>query len=145
MAAATSTATPASRDTVLLPGFGEIEEAVSSGLVVDHCADRHRYFDRVSLGAGPVASLAVPTALGLVFRIEAELEQRVLMFRGHQRDIAATAAIATARPAAGHVFLAAERKTPVAAISGFHGDDYFVDKHLSGNAAVGRSGSESSY
>ena len=98
--------------------------------VVNHGTDRSRNFDRISVAALAVAALAVAAALGLMFRIEAEMQQRVVVRTGHHHHIAAAAAVAAARTAARDELLAAERKTAVAAVAGFHADFYFVDKQL---------------
>jgi hypothetical protein len=78
--------------------------------------------------AGLVAALAVAPALGLVFRIKAEVEQRVVVLRGDHYDIAAAAAVTAARSSARHELFAPERKNTVAAVSSFDGNDDFVYK-----------------
>ena len=102
--------------------------------------------------AGAVAAFAVASALGRVFGIEAEMEQRVAMDGGHHDDVAAAAAVAAAGTAARNVFLAPERQTAVAAVARFHGDSYFIYKHENkrpltrGESAVDSFGnSENSY
>ncbi len=82
-----------------------------------------------ALRAGAVAAFAVASALGLMFGIETELEERVVVFAGHQSDIAAAAAIAAARAAARDILLPPERQTAIAAIASLHQNSNFVDKH----------------
>jgi len=64
-----------------------------------------------------------------MFRIEAEVEKRVVVRTCHQRDIAASAPIAATGPPPRNEFLAPERKTTVAAVAGFYRNDDFVNKH----------------
>jgi hypothetical protein len=78
--------------------------------------------------ASALAALAVAAPLAFVFGIEAEMEESIVVLAGHQYDIAAPASVTTAGAAARHVFLAPERKTAVAAIAGFDGNDYFIDE-----------------
>src|SRR5690349_16253213 len=68
-------------------------------------------------------------ALGIVLRIEPKVKQRVVVRAGNQHDIPAPAAIAARRAAARDVFLAPKREAAIAAVTGFHPDSYFVDKH----------------
>src|SRR5436305_15288118 len=84
-------------DAELLAGLGEIEQAIAGGFVVNYGAHRHRHFDRVAFGAAAVAAFAVASSLGLVFRIEAKLQQRVGVLGRDHRDVAAAAGIAAAR------------------------------------------------
>ena len=65
-------------------------------------------------------------ALRRVFGVEAEMEQRVAVDGRDHGDVAAMAAIAAAGAAARYVFLAPERKTAVAAVACFDGDNYFI-------------------
>src|SRR5262249_31448462 len=99
------------------------------GIVVNHRADRHWHLDRPALGACPVAALAVTPAFPLVFRIEAEVEQSILVLVRHHDDVAAAPAIAAARAAARDVLLAPKRKTAVAAVASLDQNSYFVDEH----------------
>ena len=85
--------------------------------------------DRIALAARAVAAFAVPAALGLVFGIEAEMEQRVVVLARDHDDVAAAAAVAAARAAARDELLPPEREAAVAAVAGFHGNSDFVDKH----------------
>ncbi len=109
----------------------EIVQLLAGRFVVDHGADRHLDFDRLPFGAGAVAAFAVPAALGLVLRIEAKLQQRVLMLVGHQHNVAAAPAIAAARTAARDVLLPPEGQAAVAAVARLHQNSDFVDKHRS--------------
>src|ERR1039458_2767781 len=76
-----------------LARMGEIVDPLAGGFVVDHRAHGHLDFQRLALGTGALAALAVPAALRLVFRVEAELKQRIEILATHHEDIAAAAAI----------------------------------------------------
>ena len=56
------------------------------------------------------------------------MEQGVVMLRGDHLHVAAAAAVAAAGSAARNELLAPERKTAVAAVSSFDGNDDFVYK-----------------
>ena len=86
----------------------------------------------LSVATGPVAAFSVTAALGLVLRVEAEVEQRVVMLAGHEYHVAAAPAVAAAGTAPGNELLAPERKTAVAAVAGFDLDFNFVDEHGNG-------------
>jgi hypothetical protein len=78
--------------------------------------------------ASALAALAVAAPLAFVFGIEAEMQESIVVLAGHQYDVAAATAITAAGAAARDEFLAAERKTAVAAVAGFDGNDYFIDE-----------------
>ena len=72
------------------------------------------------LAPGPVAALAVPAAFRLMLRVEAEMEQRVLVRIATSDDVAAASAVAAARAAARNKLLPSKRKAAIAAVAGFH-------------------------
>src|SRR5581483_228560 len=78
---------------------------------------------------GAIAALTVAAALCLVLGIVAECQQRILMLRRDQYDVAAAAAVAAAGAAFRNVFFAAKGQTAVAAITGLHQNSCFVDEH----------------
>src|ERR1039458_5815877 len=123
-----------------LARMGEIVDPLAGGFVVDHRAHGHLDFQRLALGTGALAALAVPAALRLVFRVEAELKQRIGVLATHHEDIAAAAAIAAARAAPRDVLLPAKSEATVAAVAGLHEDSDFINKHRNakhGKAAGG--------
>ena len=78
-----------------------------------------------------VAAFAVTPTLCFVLRIEAEMEQGVVVLAGHHDNIAAVASVPAAGAASGNVFFAPESQAAVAAIAALHQDIYFIDKqHL---------------
>ena len=70
------------------------------------------------------------SALGLVLRIEAEVDQRVVGEQGRHQDIAAVATVAARRPAPGNELFPAKGHAAIAAVSGL--DAYFglIDEHI---------------
>src|SRR6185436_54435 len=136
-------AASAFRDDESIARHSEVVQHFAGRMIVDHRSDRCHDIDRITVVTFTIAAFAMAAALGFVFRIKAEMQKCIVVLAGDHHHVAATAAIAATRPAARDELLASERKTPVTAISGFDGDDYFIDKHLIGNAAVGRSGRES--
>ena len=71
----------------------------------------------------------MPPALGLVFGIKTEMQQRVVVFAGDKNHVAAAAAIAAAGASTRNKLLAAKRKAAIAAVARFHADSYFINKH----------------
>src|ERR1035438_2454656 len=80
----------------------------------------------------------MPSALGGVFGIKTEVEQRVVMRAGHHGDVAAASAITAARSSTGHIFLAPERQAAIAPIPGFYADSDFIDEHGGGRRVDAR-------
>src|ERR1035437_7846223 len=77
---------------------------------------------------GLVAALAMAAPLGLMFRIEAEMEQGIVVLGGHQHHAPATAAVTAAGSAARDELFTPRRQATVAAVAGFDGNDDFVYK-----------------
>jgi hypothetical protein len=112
-----------------LAGGCKIEDLFACIGVIDDCPDRHRKLYARAVAPGAVASFSVAATLGRVFGIEAKVEQRIVVLARHQRDIAAAAAVPPARSAFRNEFLPPECRTPVTSVSGFDGNNYFIDKH----------------
>ena len=98
-------------------------------LVIDQRAHRHLEHDAFAFAAGLVGTFAVAPALGLVFGIEAEVDQRVVALAGFHGDVAAAPAIAAGGTAAGHELLATEGHAAVAAVAGLDPNFGFIDEH----------------
>ena len=71
------------------------------------------------------------SALRLVFRIEAEVHQRVVALARFHDDVAALAAVAARRAAARHILLPAEGHAAVAAVARLDPNFGLVDEHQS--------------
>ena len=112
-----------------LVGAGEVRRLFAGLVVVDDGADGDFQDDVDAFAAGFVGAFAVASALGFVFGIEAEVDERVVALAGFHDDVAALAAVAAGRAAAGDELLAAEGQAAVAAVAGFDSDCGFVDEH----------------
>jgi hypothetical protein len=108
--------------------LGEIRDGCAGIGIGDHGADRHRERDVVGAFAIAIGALAVLTVLRAVDASEAVFDQRVQIAIGLRINAAAATAVAAARPAARHVFLAPESGDPVAALAGVYFDVRFVDE-----------------
>src|SRR5438105_1008777 len=109
-------ATPATVcDYQALIGTREVVDLLSCLLVVDDCSHGNLEQDVCAFPASLVGAFAVTSALGFVFRIEAEVNQSVVALAGFHDAVAALAAIAARRPAARTKLLSTKRKTTVAA------------------------------
>ena len=58
----------------------------------------------------------MPSPLGFVFRVEAEVNQGIVALARLHDDIAATSAVSAGRAAAGHKLFPPEGNTPIAAV-----------------------------
>ncbi len=72
----------AARDDEPLARLREIVQQLAGVVVVDHGAHRHGNIDGCALAARAIAAFAVPPALGRVFGIETEMQQRVVVLAG---------------------------------------------------------------
>ena len=124
-----ATALAAFGDAELLARMGEIVEALAGGFVPDNRADGHLDFERCAFGAGALAAFPMASALRLVFRVEAELQQGIGVLAADHDHVAAAAAIAAAGAAARDVLLPAESEATVAAVAGLYEYSDFINKH----------------
>ena len=124
-----ASAASAARHHDALVGMREVVHQFAGDFVVNDGADRNLQDDVFALAAGLVGAFAVTSALGLVFGIEAEVDQRVVALAGFHDDVAAVAAVAAGGPAARHELLAPEGHAAVAAVAGFHPNFGFVNEH----------------
>src|ERR1700758_1693784 len=112
-----------------LVGLGKIPDFVAGVPVVHNCADWNFQRNAAAIAPGLVRPFAVASALGFVFRIEAEVDQRIVSLAGLHDDVPPLATITTRRSAARNKFLPAECETTVATVAGFDSDCGFVDEH----------------
>jgi hypothetical protein len=71
----------------------------------------------------------VAAALRLVFRIEAEVHQRIVPLAGFHDHIAAVAAVAPGWAAARNILFAAEGHAAIAAVTRFDPNFCLIDEH----------------
>src|SRR5690349_1654003 len=102
-----------------LPGFPVVENGPNWDL-------EHHVF---TVSAGPVGSFAVGAASSLVFRIEAEVDQRIVPFARFHDDVAAAPAVTARGAAARDKLFATERNNPVAPVTRLHPNPCLIDKH----------------
>jgi hypothetical protein len=125
----TTAAPPAARDYKFLSGFGKVEKLLAGFPVVNDGPYRDGQLNRFAISSRSIAAFTVTAALCFVFRIEAEMQQRVVVEAGNENNITAVAAIAPAWSAARHIFFATKGKATIAAVAGLYGNENFVDKH----------------
>jgi len=87
-AAATTTC-----DDELIVGSSEVVNEIAGVVVIEQSADRNFEDERLAGGAGHVGAEAMTAALGLVFRIETEVDKCVVRKRRLHENIAAVAAV----------------------------------------------------
>jgi hypothetical protein len=68
-------------------------------------------------------------ALGFVFRIEAEVNQRIVAFTGFHHNIATITTVAARGTSTRFIGFAPESDTAVSAISGLDSNCCFINKH----------------
>src|SRR5271166_2846760 len=119
----------AASDYHALIGRGKVEDLFAGLFIVDDCS--HGDFENYvrTFAPGFVRAFAVASALGLVFGIEAEVDQRIVALAGLHDHVAALAAVAARRPSARNIFFAAEGHAAVATVAGFDSDFSFIDEH----------------
>ena len=66
------------------------------------------------------------SALGFMFRVEAQVQQGIVVRAGDHDHVASAASVAARRASVRDKLLATERKTAVAAVAGLHEDSYFI-------------------
>ncbi len=124
-----ASAASAARDHDTFIGVRKIVDLLACILVVNDRAHRHLQDNSFTVAASFLVALAMASALGLVFRIETEMNQGIVAFARFHPDVAALAAVAARRPAPGDKLLAPERHAAVAAVPSLDSDFGFIDKH----------------
>src|SRR6185437_10042134 len=82
-----------------------------------------------AFAARAVRAFAVTAALGLVFRVVAKMDERIVALAGFKDHVAATAAIPAGRTAARNKFFAAKGHAAVASVARLDADPCFIDEH----------------
>ena len=111
-------------------------DQLAGGVVVEQGADGDFEDEVLAGGAGHVGAEAVAAALGLMLRVEAEVDERVVGERGGHEDVAAVAAVAAGGSAAGNEFFPPEGHAAVAAVAGLDANFGFIDKHCFPSSVV---------
>src|ERR1019366_1421859 len=124
-----ATAATAARHHHALVGMGEVMHHLAGHFVVNDSSDGDLQHHAFALAAGFVGTLAMASALGLVFGIEAEVHQGVVALARFHHHVATMTAIAAGGTAARHELLAPEGHAAVAAIARLHPDSCFVNEH----------------
>src|SRR6185312_4827369 len=127
LVAAPAASTVRHDDSLIRPG--KIMHLLARIFVVNNGSDWHFQHNALAVATGAVGAFSVTSTLGLVFRIKAEMHQRVMALAGFHDHVAAAAAIAAGGAAAGHELFPTKRHAAVAAIAGFDSDYCFVNKH----------------
>jgi hypothetical protein len=110
--------------------LGEIEQLLARGSVIDDRANGNREFNIEPVLPFAIAAFAVAPPLCGMFRVKAEVEQRIIVIARHHGHAATAAAVTAAGTAARHELFTPERQTAVAAVAGLYFDSYFIDKHV---------------
>src|SRR5579871_5156683 len=98
-------------------------------LVIKGCSYGDLQHNRLAVEPCAIRSHAVLAALCLVLRVVAEVNEGVMTLRRLHNYVAATAAVAARRSAAGHKLFPAKRHAAIAAVASFYPDFRFIDKH----------------
>src|SRR5262249_26052597 len=94
----------------------KIVDEFATVFVVDRGSDGHAQDEILAADAGPVRTFTVASAIGLVFGIETEVDERVVLFARFEDHIAAVSAVAAPRPSARDELLPAESDDSIAAV-----------------------------
>jgi hypothetical protein len=125
---ATSAAPALSRNPGLAV-FGEIEEGLARFLIHHNRSNRNLHRHAHAIVTLTITALAMPAALGDIFRIKPEMQQRIAMYGRNHLDVSTATAVAAAGPAMRNILLPPKRKASIAAIARFDCDSYFINKH----------------
>jgi hypothetical protein len=104
-------------------------QALTGLIVINNSSDRDFQDDAFTVASGAVGAFAVASALAFVFRVKAEMDQRVMSLTGFHDDVASPAAVASRGAAAGDKLLPAKSHASVATVAAFDPNDRFVNKH----------------
>ncbi len=98
-------------------------------ICVDHDgANGHFQRDALAVLARLVRAFSVTSSLRFVFRIEPEMDERIVALARLHDDVATPAAIAAGRPAARHKLLPPERHAAIAAVSRLNSNCGFINE-----------------
>src|ERR1700736_3929172 len=137
-ASITASAASATGDHDFLVGLRKVEDFFAGVIVVHNRSDRNLQNYIFALAPGLVGPFAVPSALGVVFGVEAEVHQRIVPLAGLHDDVAALAAVAARGSAPRYKLFPAKGHAAISAVAGLDSDFCFVDEHESFSAvAVG--------
>ena len=114
----------------LLAGLSEIKNDFTRIGIADDTADRHAQDGVCAVATLAIAAFAMGAALGLMFRIETEVNERIVLLSALENDGAAASTVTAAGAAARHVLLPPERQAAIAAIARFDCYDSLVNEHL---------------
>ena len=124
--ATSATSSSYKRLTVLL----EVRKQITRRCVVNLRSHRHLYLFGRSLTAGSFRSLAMPTALRDVFRVETKVKKRIKGVVGNYHDVSALSSVTASRPSPGDKLLTAKGGNSIAAVSTFDANYRLVDKQF---------------
>jgi hypothetical protein len=129
----------AARQHLSLAVANEVKKPLVSFSVVDFSPDGHSQDNVFSRGAILVTTSSVLAALGPMQAGVAIIDQRVDITISDRNDAATTAAITPVRTALGDVFLSAEARHPIAAVTSDHFDASLIDEfHRCGRISCAR-------
>ncbi len=124
------TAAPPACGQPALAAACKVVEQLARRRVKDLCADRDTHHCVFAISARTIRALAVASALGDVFRVIAQVKQRVQRLVGFEPEVAAAPAVPARWPTARHEFLAAKGRHAVAAVSALDANLGAINKQL---------------
>jgi hypothetical protein len=107
----------------------KVDELLARIGIVNDGSNWNRKLHPGSIAAGTIAALPMTPALGSVFRIKTKMQKSVVVLARDQRNIAAAAAISPTWSASRDELFSPECQTSVTSVSGFDGNNYFINKH----------------
>src|SRR5258706_272943 len=125
--AASTTATASDHHALI--GCRKIENLLARFFVVNDRSHRNLQENVFTFASALVRPFAVPSALRLVFRIETEMNQRVVALAGLHDYIAAVAPVSARRPASRNIFLATEGHAAIAAVARLNPNFRLINEH----------------
>jgi hypothetical protein len=109
--------------------LGEIMDPLACLIVIDNGPDRDFEDHTFAVATGAVGAFAVASALAFVFRVKAEVDERVMALAGFHHNVATAAAVPARGAAARNKLFPAKGHASVATVAGLNPNDRFINKH----------------
>jgi hypothetical protein len=101
-----------------------------SGDLVIHDRSHWNFQNNIdAVATRAIRAFAMSSTLGVIFGIEAKMNESVVSLAGFHDDIATASAIATRRSATRNILLPAESNATVTTVAGFHSNFGLIDEH----------------
>src|SRR5881394_359310 len=109
--------------------FGKVKQQFARYRIENLSSNRHADNDIIAFFSRSVAAFTVHAASSDVQRVVAQVQKRIHRFIGHQPHVAATSAVTSGWPTAGHELFAAKGSHAVSAVTSDYANFCAIDEH----------------